>query len=138
MLFISAWSRKQRKHFFHKEKWGRFSFLVEFIQVFITFNLVNFVWIFFRAESIQKAIFIFERMLVFEDFDITLEPIPLFLAVIQILILLVAEQIPKYVNISQWFIKKPIVIRWGIYLITIYIILFFGNVDEVNFIYAQF
>jgi len=111
---------------------------VEFIQVFITFNLVNFVWIFFRAESIQKAIFIFERMLVFEDFDITLEPIPLFLAVIQILILLVAEQIPKYVNISQWFIKKPIVIRWGIYLITIYIILFFGNVDEVNFIYAQF
>ncbi|MDQ1353199.1 MAG: hypothetical protein QG657_3505 [Acidobacteriota bacterium] len=54
-LGVGYTTKKARKKFVKKIKLNKFPALRYGVSVFITFNLVSFAWIFFRAESFQKA-----------------------------------------------------------------------------------
>ncbi|MCX6582992.1 MAG: MBOAT family protein [Candidatus Aminicenantes bacterium] len=54
-LAVGYTTKKARKKFVKKIKLNKFPILRYCISVFITFNLVSFAWIFFRAESLQEA-----------------------------------------------------------------------------------
>jgi alginate O-acetyltransferase complex protein AlgI len=54
-LVVGYLTKKTRKKFVKKIRLNKIPWLRRFISVFITFNLVSFAWIFFRAESFSKA-----------------------------------------------------------------------------------
>jgi alginate O-acetyltransferase complex protein AlgI len=54
-LVVSYLTKKSRKRFARKIGLKRLPVLHRALRIFITFNLVSFAWIFFRAESFQKA-----------------------------------------------------------------------------------
>ena len=55
-LIVGYITKKTRKKWVKKTRLNKFPRLRYVISVFITFNLVSFAWIFFRAESFDKAL----------------------------------------------------------------------------------
>lgn len=121
-----------------------------FLQAASTFLLVDFAWIFFRADSIADALGIIRNMFVwnpwilsdgtlytfgfdYKDFDI---------AFIGILLLGVADTFRGNRKIRLWLGQQNIVFRWTIYLGVIFWIMIFGvygaTYDASSFIYFQF
>lgn len=115
--------------------------------VSITFVLVDFAWIFFRANSLQDAIYIIIHLFKMDfangnllDLGVPLpEMIVLFAAIgIQIGVSIYQKNHVIIDEIKQ----KNIVIRWGIYFAGIFSIIIFGAYgplyDASAFIYFQF
>ena len=116
------------------------------IQVIICFLLVNFAWIFFRANSVSDAFYIIKHIFdfshLFKVSSLGLDVYNLILLVVAIISLIIYEIIKYKINIMKLILKQPLVIRWGIYFIIIYVILIFGiygpGYDASQFIYFQF
>jgi alginate O-acetyltransferase complex protein AlgI len=111
----------------------------EVIQMLITFSLVSFSWIFFRADSLPDAVSYINSMFSLSVFSIpTLVPKTLVL-------LLFAFVLTEWLQRKEDFalgnlqrkLAKPL--RWLSYVSLIFVIYFFGNYKEsVEFIYFQF
>jgi len=128
-----------------KDNHSKFNFLgleftkfIEWIKMILTFNLIILCWIFFRSESISKAFFIIGRII--NDIWYArseIVPIQLF---VWITILMIVEWISRKGEHGFSFIGRfemPY-IRWAIYVMTIFVLLHFGNFKENVFIYFQF
>jgi D-alanyl-lipoteichoic acid acyltransferase DltB (MBOAT superfamily) len=61
-LIVGYITKKTRKKWVKKTRLNKFPGLRYVISVFITFNLVSFAWIFFRAESFEKALFYIKHL----------------------------------------------------------------------------
>ena len=134
---------------FHIKKENNIYSLKWFIKVIITFIIMTFTWIFFRAQNINEAIYVFNNMFIgitnfknyivsgLYSFDVT----PLYL-IIHLLIYLLPLTIIDCLNVKYDVIKlinnKNIFIRYSLYFILIIVILLLHYVGEVNFIYFQF
>jgi alginate O-acetyltransferase complex protein AlgI len=128
------------------------------LSVIWTFLLVSFTWIFFRADSVNEALFIVKKILVFfyDLFTILLSGsfhrlkevmigegfgIPygdLMILAFSIPFLFFVEFLAKKGNILSIISTKPVYIRWSIYYLLLFIIGYFGVFSENQFIYAQF
>lgn len=109
----------------------------EFTGIVITFGLTCFAWIFFRADNIKEAVQYIQNMLssslLNSPGNPNLTPTPLYLI--------------TAFHISEWFFRKqevslealrpPRMLRWGIYYLLIYMIVYFSD-SEISFIYFQF
>jgi len=124
----------------------------KFISAFVTFILVDFSWIFFRASSVKIALSMIKSMLT------TYNPWVLFdeslylcglgekefrLMLIGILILLFADCCKrKKIQIRKIIIDQDYWVRWLVFAVSIAFILTFGiwgpMYSEQNFIYFQF
>ena len=118
----------------------------KFIKMMVTFNLVCFAWIFFRANSLSDSLYIISHLFIFSDSfvlfdlsnDLVSEITRLFPYYLALVIILLSYQILelKY-KISEKIIDYYPVKRWFIYYT-----LFFGilllHTDSSNFIYFQF
>lgn len=127
------------------------TFIYKFLQVFITFSLVVFAWIFFRANSMSDAFYIITYMFVdfteytnihaiqlkFRGLGVGVHDI-----ILSILLIIVMEMYNLYERSGDVWEKlegKPIWIRWGVYYFIILSILFLAPFTRVdNFIYFQF
>ena len=125
--------------------------LQKFIRVSITFSLVLFAWIFFRANSLSDAWFIIAN--IFSDighyFDLRyvalkfrgmgLQSIDLIYSFLFVTILLIFDLFERKETLwSQLQIKSPW-IRWSLYYIILILILFYSPYNKAqNFIYFQF
>ncbi len=134
---------------FHIKKENNIYSLKWFIKVIITFIIMTLTWIFFRAQNINEALYVFNNMFIgitnfknyivsgLYSFDVT----PLYL-IIHLLIYLLPLTIIDCLNVKYDIIKlinnKNIFIRYSIYFILIIVILLLHYVGEVNFIYFQF
>jgi len=108
----------------------------EFIQIMLTFTLTTFAWIFFRAESVSKAVFYINELCSWDLISIpNLIPIGLYLL---ILILLVLEWLHREKEHGLEFNPNiGIIPRWTAYLtLSVLILAFFGKGN--SFIYFQF
>ncbi|WP_367183313.1 MBOAT family protein [uncultured Aquimarina sp.] len=112
------------------------------INILLTFLLINFAWIFFRANSIEQALYIIKmiftspgRLYIGSGDDIAAS----LYATLSIAILLLVEIKKEYFNaifsISQ---NKFEFIRFVGYAVLIYLILYLGVFGESQFIYFQF
>ena len=131
--------------------------LVRYFGVFITFILVSFAWIFFRANSIGEAVYVVENLFVgiggqFNHFFIFLSRRESFSQMLsgvwpgasQIDLMIVSAALLGLII----FESKPIfwrkvsedfnLFRWFVYYAVIILILFFGVFDHSQFIYFQF
>lgn len=126
------------------------SFSYKFGQILFTFLLVNFAWIFFRANSIHDIKIIFKNMFVnnpwvFTDgslFNLGLNPSEFILSIISIIILIVIDYLKTKYDLLDELSKQNIVFRWCIYIIAVLSILLFGvygsGYSAQQFIYSQF
>lgn len=122
-----------------KEKKPR-SFLRSIPNYVLTFTLVSFAWIFFRANSVGQAMTIVENI-------VTLKPGALFIgfsagfaySIILIIFLMLTEFNYEYLNNKFSLIyKSSPVLRYAGYTLLIIIILLIGVFNGGQFIYFQF
>ena len=112
------------------------------VNVFTTFVLICFSWIFFRANNVNEAFYIVKtiisnpgKLYIPSGADVVT---PVF-AVIAIAILLFAEIKKEYFNkIFTLGENKYTIVRWAFYSSIIFIILYIGVFNSSQFIYFQF
>ena len=120
-----------------------------FLQMLLTFALVCFAWVFFRANSLSDAFFGLShmldgvtspiryvadaaRMLGIDRYDLLIRLLPVALLAVYDY---VNKKADAFLAISKW---KPI-LRWSVYVIIIWVILFYpGTGSGAEFIYFQF
>ena len=122
------------------------------LQMLLTFTLIDFSWIFFRA-AFRQGLSILKTMLGFREANwftwghnlevMGLTPSTRNVLVLSLLILLIAD-ICKYrgISIIQWLCRQGVWLRWLVYYAAIFGILIFGvygpGFDASQFIYFQF
>jgi alginate O-acetyltransferase complex protein AlgI len=131
--------------------------IYKFLQTTTTFALICFSWIFFRAESIKDAFYIianlFSSIPTWLHYFFThlttassnkLAPLMVGLTITDFIIslicilLLLATECIKKVNIIEHVNKLPFISRWAVYHVIIICILAFRACSDIKFIYFQF
>jgi hypothetical protein len=129
-------------------------------QIFVTFNLVSFAWIFFRADNIAEAFYIIRHLFAGVGLFLaglisniaspvalkgTLSPIFLgqykkqfVIAIVFIIFLETVHAMQRHKKIRRLLSEKHWYMRWAIYYCLIISILLFGVFDKSVFIYFQF
>jgi len=112
-------------------------------QMFVTFNLVSFAWIFFRANSVRQAWYVISHL--FSDFHISthfvgigIGPYEFGIAIFAILALLIVDLLQERGSVLARVAVLPVALRWAIYYAVLFSILFLGEFGYEEFIYFQF
>ncbi|MDA3819343.1 MAG: MBOAT family protein [Candidatus Delongbacteria bacterium] len=120
------------------------TFLIHFLSVFLTFNLVSFAWIFFRAQSMEAAGNIITRIGTLFDAE-QLRQIPEILGSYGYIFALmlfgyIVHWLPKSFKDKyiQWFIDMPWYLKVLIAVIVVFILYQFRSAEIQPFIYFQF
>jgi len=101
-------------------------------QVFATFHLVTFAWVFFRADNIGDAWYVIKRVLVFNG-DIKTKHNFTMISVALIITLLVTLLRNRA---TQWMNNKTI--RWAVYILLIQCIILCGVHKGDSFVYFKY
>lgn len=122
------------------QKYEGNNYLVKGSRIFVTFLLVNFAWVFFRAPSIRSAseviCIIFTNL---GHFDVSaLGGITnLVLSVFGVAILIFKDVKDEFFANRMKWMQQPMV-RWGVYVFLFAFTLGFGVLDGGQFIYVNF
>jgi alginate O-acetyltransferase complex protein AlgI len=114
------------------------------VGVAITFHLVLFAWIFFRAPTLAAAGSVVTGILGGIDLSVASLVLPSFdrmellLAAASLVLLEVVHVAQRRSSVEGWFAGLPIPCRWAVYHFLLLGILLFGRFDEQEFIYFQF
>lgn len=144
-LAVSTYYKPYQKRL-HKWLGIEKSTVLKWWQVIVTFNLVCFAWIFFRAGSISEGLNIiikmpaFELPQIFEWKRYIKTQILLDMGSYEFLLLSVsfAVTIAAHFFRNVDLIDKPTWIRWPLSYLLLLAILFFGNYKQSSFIYFKF
>ncbi|MFH1407554.1 MAG: MBOAT family O-acyltransferase [Patescibacteria group bacterium] len=116
-------------------------------QTCVTFMLISFSWIFFRAKDLTEARYIITHLFSgFSNWTNVLERklilgtpawdlIFVFLAIIFMQYVLTLR---SKINLQKVFSNKPIIIRWSVYYLILMSILYYMSTTQAQFIYFQF
>lgn len=130
-------TQKNRNNMEIVAKGNFFPSIREFFFMLLTFGMVVFGWIFFRAENIAHAF-----QIISEIFSSSLVSIPEILPIhiiLLIVIFILAEWLGREGNFAlESLVKFPQSIRWSLYLVISFMIFFFGNFSKTEFIYFAF
>ena len=119
------------------------------VKVLTTFILIDFAWIFFRANSLSDAFTIMRRLFYDWSFPLTKSSLSainqyglsrrqLLAVVFFTAVMFFADILSEKKDILQRINEQPLLVRWGIYYFITYIILFFGTAGSKPFIYFRF
>lgn len=122
------------------------------LSMVVTYLLVDFSWIFFRAATLGDAATILKQMfssfnpwVLFDGtlYSLGLSQIDFWIGVLAILVILIVDMLhERKVHIREWILEQNLVFRWVIYFVAIFTIQIFGfygpNYDAAQFIYFQF
>jgi D-alanyl-lipoteichoic acid acyltransferase DltB (MBOAT superfamily) len=107
----------------------------------LTFHFVAFLWVFFRAESFEKAWFSIHKILTATEFNYALpfwETRPLFIIMLFVGLFLHFSSKLSYQNLGNYFASLPFWAKAICYLVVIQIILQTKSEGVQPFIYFQF
>jgi D-alanyl-lipoteichoic acid acyltransferase DltB (MBOAT superfamily) len=116
------------------------------IKMFITFHLFLIGLFFFRANSISDAVYIFTHLFSNWHFSIADISSQLFdnkasefiLALSAVLFMETVHVVQEYKNVGQLLNRRPVVLRWAVYLAMFFSVILFGVFEKTPFIYFQF
>ena len=122
------------------------------LTVIWTFILVDFAWLFFRAESLDSALVIIRRIFTENDLVRTLREgtytfgrsrKELLVWVLGLVIVFIVDLVhEKGVHIGEWIGRRNVILRWALYLIFIAFIIVSGiyyyGYSASTFIYSGF
>ena len=126
--------------------------IVTGLKMLVTFLMVDFAWLFFRANSLGHAFRLIGKMatdlnvfsLLNREMAISMgmEIIDILVLLLALFILSVVDFSKHRINYCEKIVKAPIVIRWVVFYVAIFLILIFGyygpGFEAGQFIYAQF
>lgn len=144
-IITSMITKSWRVSFTKKIGLAKFPAAHRAIQIVITFVLVCFGWVFFRAPNIQAATQLFKNLFIgwsyvplnsFATFGI--RTTELALSGIVILFLIAAEWIHARRPWGLWIVRQPLIVRSAVYCGIILTILALGTFTNKQFIYFQF
>ncbi len=133
-------------------KLGSESGLRTALKMLVTFMLINFTWIFFRANTMSDAIYIIKSIFTTFDYQVFVDgslvklglDLPnIIVALISIAVLIIAD-ICRYrgVSVRAYVLKQNILVKYAVGILAILIIIVFGiygaEYDKASFIYFQF
>lgn len=111
-------------------------------NVLITFLIVCFAWIFFRANKVSEAFFIVKQIFSFTTYSGLVNlfqfKVDFFFSLLFLSILLVIEIFLEKGTLANRIrsLSKPV--KWALLFLVLAVIMVFGKWDEVNFLYFQF
>jgi D-alanyl-lipoteichoic acid acyltransferase DltB (MBOAT superfamily) len=121
------------------------------MQVLTTFILVDFAWIFFRANTVQDAFHVAGHLftgldgffakggLTYWSTTLGVARIQMILALLSIAVMELVQRIDLHRGAPQWVALRPPWQRWALYTGLVASIIFFGNYYQTTqFIYFQF
>jgi D-alanyl-lipoteichoic acid acyltransferase DltB (MBOAT superfamily) len=115
------------------------------LKVLVTFNLVTFAWIFFRANSLTDAFYIVSHLFVGLELRVSLYgtmaggAYEFAIAVVAILLMEGVHWLQLSQGSMRQFVRRqPIWLRWPAYYALVLAIIMFGTFDLTEFIYFQF
>ncbi len=138
-IWITDWRVKVYK-FLGLESYPTLRMLLE---MFVTFHLVWFAWIFFRANSITDALYIVSHLFVGlnlqSGYGIGIGGMyELVIALAMVLIMETVHIMQQRGSVRQYINQKPIWVRWTLYYALVLSIMMFGKFGLTEFIYFQF
>jgi hypothetical protein len=161
-LIFSIWTAEFRQRVVHLARLDKTPSLLKSFQVLITFSLVSFAWIFFRANNLGDAMYICSNL--FSGY--TLEQLGalsaqllstlganaplkivlpdisgywvLLVVAAEVLFLELVQVFQRKIDLNQFFREQPFGVRWSVYYAMILFILLFGVFEQSKFIYFQF
>ncbi len=160
-LVFSYITKKARKKLVKKTGLKKFPVFHRFIRIFITFGLVSFAWIFFRADSIHSAFYIIIHLfsgtleffgkvlgsLIFH-FDLSplrnllkgmgIQPYDFFVIISALFILGIVDHAKQKGDIWEKLKTRPVLFRFGVYYLLIMSIFLFSRPAGGQFIYFKF
>ncbi len=140
-LIFEKWSQKTRGKIYALTGINKISRLQQFINIIITFHLVLFSWVFFRAQSLGFVFMIFKKIaksiIYFNPNKLFAHPIsPIYFFVIFLLI--IVEILQSHYRLRETIARFPAWLRWTIYYVGLFSLYYLGEFNEQEFIYFQF
>ncbi len=125
------------------------AFAYKMYKVGLTFSLVTFAWIFFRANTLTEAYYIVKNLFHFNPevilgngiYEMGLSRTEFKIAYIALIILLIANLLERKYNLMELLKKQHLMLRWTLYVSLIFYILVYGvygSNEKAAFIYFQF
>ncbi len=145
---FAVWTNDLRAAIRERLSIAKHTRMLEIWQILITFSLICFAWIFFRAQNLHDALVILAQLphgwkhLSFHEepfiaaFGVKRSFFVYSLSLIGILV--TVQIIQGYGSIRQIVASKPVWVRWGLYYLLLLTIFLGGNFGENPFIYFQF
>ncbi|NTV83126.1 MAG: MBOAT family protein, partial [Bacteroidales bacterium] len=140
--------RPYQEKLYDRLRWNRQHFSFKLYRIAVTFSLICFSFIIFRANSISDAMLLTGNLFQWEWHELTMAKLTalgldlkdIYVAIISISILLVIDILSDLKDTTAFFSKRNIVLRWAFYLVAVLVILIFGyyGTGEKTFIYFQF
>ncbi|MBX7205556.1 MAG: MBOAT family protein [Bacteroidia bacterium] len=121
---------------------GLDSRLSKVLNIGVTFVLVTVAWIFFRVETFDKAWYVLTHLTQGWTWQgvaaLGITEAELYNCLVAILILEGVHLIQRHHSIRHMLSDKPLWLRWGVYYLLIFLIVFMGKFEHQVFIYFQF
>lgn len=138
-ILVSVFTLKQRDQFFALHP--RLSLIRAFTAPLLTFQLVVFASIFFRADSLNQALAVIRNIFLFNSDKLGayfFSPKDAVIAICGIVLMELIHWIQIRGKLNFLFLNKPIFIRWAVYYGMALLILVFGQFVDKEFIYFKF
>ena len=149
-LVLSILNEKTRNGFNKALNLVKHPRLLRAIDAIIVFVLVDFAWIFFRANNLSDAKYVITHLFSFNFshgvanalkgnmYKAGMQPVEFLCSVFLILFLLFFESQEHSSRDFEIVNKRPVYVRWAIYYLVLLAIMFYGVFDNSQFIYFQF
>lgn len=142
-------TQKWRDRVVEKFRIDRESRIHRVFQVLLTFGLVQFAWIFFRARSLDTAFQIISRIFTLNgffsgngwNFDLGLDAADFAMMLLGLIAFIVIECAGRKRSLITWVSQRALPIRWALYLLLLFTIVLFGyypTSEAARFLYSQF
>jgi alginate O-acetyltransferase complex protein AlgI len=133
-MVLGLWTQDMRNSLSRRFHIVQYPRLLLRINVFLTFHLVVFAWIFFRANTMPDAFTIIRNMFYLTPAELIVTGF-----IFTFLFLLAGiKPLHEHRPISSYLQSKSPQFRWAFYTILVLMIINLGVPDEVPFIYFQF
>jgi alginate O-acetyltransferase complex protein AlgI len=141
-LLVGIWTTNIRQVLLSLFRLDRCPVFRNLIGILVTFHLVSFAWIFFRAKSIHHAVEIITNL--FQNssaadllyFGTSLHQLVIGLVAFSVVVAWDVVEMKQ--PMSHWLDAKPRWIRWLLYYVVLFSIISLGPSGRQDFIYFQF
>jgi D-alanyl-lipoteichoic acid acyltransferase DltB (MBOAT superfamily) len=145
-LIGEIWTRNIRSRISGVLRLERIPLVQKALQMIITFALVSFAWIFFRANNLSDAFYIishawigYGRLGLIDSLKQLGTSIDIGVALGAIICLLLVESFQSQRSVRSTLAAQPVAIRWLAYYILVMAILIFAQItNPIEFNYFQF
>jgi alginate O-acetyltransferase complex protein AlgI len=138
-LIVAQLIARSKNRFYKKIGFSGLHLLFNIYQISITFTLVCFAFIFFRAENMKVAMLLLSKLGTGWIWN-SLDP-QVLRSMVKILFFVIIVDVVENYRSTKWsirFLRFPFILRWFVYFALIIIILEFGQFGNSLFVYFQF